>query len=600
MTLLSGINRKLLTTVILLVVAASALTSVSIAWFSSAVDAHTDGEFSASSIVSYFADGDGSKDDPYIIAEPHHLYNLAWLQNKGVFNEHTYFKVSDINGNPTKIDMAGEIGGTTTTSGAIPPIGTNAHPFVGSFDGNGSVISNLWISTDIKDWKEHPEGSGEYSSTHVGLFASIGGTATITDFILDRVEVKSHINSTVGIVGGYVDAKITDVAVYNGIITLTAGIKCNSKYSLIGEFSENVTWEDMPELDADHSNEGGTGADLIINPSDPVFTNIADGGYDVVDGAIKGTAFYAGPLNQLASKKTAPPIWDMRNYQSGDKSSYQLFVPQTATEQKIKKILDENTSAPILIEMQSAPFNSDGSVKSMITANYTDPKTNAASSVTIPKYGIWFNPQNSGMCGLVFCNNNRKEDRYMMIYECERANGTLRVVSKTEFVLPKENNINNGDMVYYEYEIHEDDVDTYEYVIGLSDRYNQSGSIGEFGFSLLMLAGTDANSGHDPGEGDDGEEPYKKVICDIDYVISPNVDVSASTYKNHKTLLRISEATMQAGGSIYYRAIGNLGESDVYYYIPTAMGAAITDISADKESVSTTDISVFEQRDDGS
>ncbi|HPQ62436.1 MAG TPA: hypothetical protein PLH02_06200 [Bacillota bacterium] len=44
----------------------------------------------------YFADGDGSSSDPFIISEPNHFYNLAYLQNIGAFGSTTYyFKVAD-------------------------------------------------------------------------------------------------------------------------------------------------------------------------------------------------------------------------------------------------------------------------------------------------------------------------------------------------------------------------------------------------------------------------------------------------------------------------------------------------------------------------
>ena len=34
----------------------------------------------------YFESGNGSKDNPYIISQPVHLYNLAWLQDLGYFD----------------------------------------------------------------------------------------------------------------------------------------------------------------------------------------------------------------------------------------------------------------------------------------------------------------------------------------------------------------------------------------------------------------------------------------------------------------------------------------------------------------------------------
>ena len=98
----------------------------------------------------YYASGSGTSGDPFVINRPRHLYNLAWLQYLGFYNKHDggiddhqfYFKLGD------NIDMS--------SIGAIPPIGTEDNPFVGSFDGQGYVISNLTISNDFSDYESHP------------------------------------------------------------------------------------------------------------------------------------------------------------------------------------------------------------------------------------------------------------------------------------------------------------------------------------------------------------------------------------------------------------------------------------------------------------
>ena len=61
------------------------LFSASFAWFNeiSYADLGTGKGYTAS---AYFAGGDGSSAAPYIITDPIHLYNLAWLQYLGYFN----------------------------------------------------------------------------------------------------------------------------------------------------------------------------------------------------------------------------------------------------------------------------------------------------------------------------------------------------------------------------------------------------------------------------------------------------------------------------------------------------------------------------------
>lgn len=49
-------------------------------------------QIKGSTAGAYFARGTGTKDDPYVINRPIHLYNLAWLQDIGYFDDvETYF-----------------------------------------------------------------------------------------------------------------------------------------------------------------------------------------------------------------------------------------------------------------------------------------------------------------------------------------------------------------------------------------------------------------------------------------------------------------------------------------------------------------------------
>lgn len=121
------------------------LAFVSYAWLTSTVELQQ--PFSATTVAQYFYSGDGSASSPYQIKTSKHLYNLTWLQNKGVFDNATvYFELID------DIDLSSD----SSVTGAIPPIGTTEHPFTGYFNGNGHVISNLWVSSDENDWYEKP------------------------------------------------------------------------------------------------------------------------------------------------------------------------------------------------------------------------------------------------------------------------------------------------------------------------------------------------------------------------------------------------------------------------------------------------------------
>lgn len=577
----TGAWRRLLFVLAVMVLVFSVATPT-LSWFVRAIYRQLTDAFAASSIVSYFAGGTGTETDPYQITMPKHLYNLAWLQNSGVFDATTHFVLKN------DINMAGSISGQDTTGGAIPPIGTNENPFIGHFDGNGCVISNLWVSTDINDWKERPEGVTGYSSTHVGLFGAISGDAIVENFNLDRVEIKSHIDATIGIICGYADANISGVGVYNGILTVTSGVTCQSEYSLLGEISPNVNWVDKPTVGTG-SGEGdsGSGGDLVITPeqfSKITGKSVAAGKALAVDGALAGTAFYAGTLAVVKPNGGTIALYDMRS------GSPATFTPDPnasnyKAQQKVLEAYQQYQSGNYQLYMYPAAVPSVSTTVG-VTIN--------GNTVQIPTNGIWFKPQAAGTAALAFAKTNNNADKNMAIYKYQRnADGTLTQVQKDTFVLPK-SGLKNGAIVYYEYEITEADVQAgYEYVIGAAD--NESAG-GDAGFVALVLAGTDTSTGDNPGGSGENPGATRKVM-NVDYVVSTDVDVSADTYEIHQTLLEITSGTTTVQGTIYYKAVGAVGASTVNYYVPS-MGISVTDISQAKQSAAASDASQFAPRDE--
>ena len=581
-----GAWRRLLFVLAVMVLVFSVATP-SLAWFARAIYRQLTDAFAASSVVSYFAGGTGTEGDPYQITMSKHLYNLAWLQNSGVFDATTHFVLNN------DIDMAGSINGQDTTGGAIPPIGTNTQPFVGHFDGNGCVISNLWVSTDINDWKERPEGVTGYASTHVGLFGAISGDAIVENFNLDRVEIKSHIDATIGIICGLVDANISGVGVYNGILTVASGVTCQSEYSLLGEISSNVNWVDKPTVGTG-SGEGdsGSGGDLVIDPAhfDMITgSSVAAGSALAVDGALTGTAFYVGQLTVKTPGGPAPVLYDMTEYKTN--GTVKKFAVDTAADnadaqQKILEAYNDYKTNKRYLYSSGVP-----SASATVTASYTI--NGEARQITIPANGVWFKPQAAGTAALAFAKSNNNADKTMAIYKYQRNGGTLTQVDKTTFVLPKAG-FKNGYIVYYEYEITEADVEAgYEYVIGASNTGATDGSVG---FVAMALAGTDTSSGDNPGGSGENPGATRKVM-NVDYVVGTEVQVSAADYEIHQTLLQIPSGTTTAEGTIYYKAVGEVGASTVNYYVPS-MGISVTDISQAKQSAAASDTSQFAPRDE--
>lgn len=198
------------------------------------IDGQTDG--------AYFAYGNGSisgeGDRPYGISKPHHLYNLAWLQYLGFYKDkQVYFELAD------NIDMTGW---------KLPPIGTEQYPFIGNFNGQGYVISNLTVSNDFDtDLTRHPGVvDSEYFNTEtlpndnypniVGFFGVVGNYAnpsnkntivsynssinSIKNFGLKGITVKTQADNTlVGALAGYASGTIFNVAVDATTINIKSG-----------------------------------------------------------------------------------------------------------------------------------------------------------------------------------------------------------------------------------------------------------------------------------------------------------------------------------------------------------------------------------------
>ena len=206
-------------------------------------------------VGSYFEQGNGTEDMPYVIHRPIQLYYFAWLQNLGYFDgdnpasttsdKKYYFTLS------SDIDMS-----ENAAYSVLPPIGTIDHPFVGVFDGryhyqeykdgnpvadeldpNNTLegtyhtISNLTISND--DLSNVPQ-NGEEEQQFVGLFGVIGSmtnhsvTGTVKNFALNDVviETKSPLNdkTIIGIVAGYCNGIFEGIGVSDCTVKVKNGV----------------------------------------------------------------------------------------------------------------------------------------------------------------------------------------------------------------------------------------------------------------------------------------------------------------------------------------------------------------------------------------
>ena len=261
----------------------------------------------ASSVSNYFARGDGTENNPYIIEQPIHMYNLSWLQARGIFDDQkTFFKVAGKNDEPITIDFAGSLDGNTGRTGALPPIGTDSHTFIGEFDGNGSVLKNLWVSSNPEDWKEKPSDIGDAdTNTHVGFFGNIEqnseGMGVVKNFTLENIEVTSHIDSSfVGLIAGYSNSYTENIGVKNGKLSFRQGSQNHymSEASLIGKVGEDAYWEDMPS-------DSSAGGELKIDPNSSDwagghYSGVGNNQTIEVPNSTPGTAYVSGSMTYNA------------------------------------------------------------------------------------------------------------------------------------------------------------------------------------------------------------------------------------------------------------------------------------------------------------
>lgn len=218
-----------------------AISAFSFAWFSN--NNNITRGFDGSTTGAYFARGNGSEGNPYVINKPIHLYNLAWLQYVGFFKDkEPYFIIE------RDLDMSGW---------TLPPIGTAKNPFLGHLDGYDTThsigqtatakISNLTISNSFEKYNgKHP--SSQTLSTFVspeitGLFGVIGDkTSTIEPSVknlyLDKISIDSATdNALSGVVAGYVNGVLSNILINGSSLNLKNGTNKLTGYDSISKYT---------------------------------------------------------------------------------------------------------------------------------------------------------------------------------------------------------------------------------------------------------------------------------------------------------------------------------------------------------------------------
>ncbi len=528
----------------------------------------------------------GNHKGPLIITEPVHLYNLAYLQALGFFNNSDgngptqyYFQLGyDFDGSGEKFYACNESGNRILGSyvdtldmksqSNMIPIGNETNPFSGVFNGNDLKVKNLTITNrvDTKDL------SGEDISLdfhNVGFFGTVGKETdtvassllpSIENFFLDTATIgcdqeissAADVNS-VGLVAGAVySGNISSIGVHDSIIDVKPSVlNFHSQYALIGHKNPNVFFDEESE------NAGG---DLIINPTSWSDLSKGDVRYaeekaqkeglenalyigeiksqsKTIQQLVKGYAFVAnssptGAASYVGSETNEKQIATITDY-TGETGSIidQADISKNLAKQDLSlmnlglRIREEDTITWSKITEVSA-----GTTIEQIVPDSTIPTRKTTKS--LPRASIYFHPSIPGQCNILISAEN-DDICVLSLYKLDRnADNTLKVITETVFVTPTNSKTNNY-AIYFPYIITQDDIDN-EYEFAFAASNSQITSLSQIStklsmFTYLDLAGTSASGGNLAG-----------TLQNIDFVENTNLLPGRDGYTESDVLFEIT------------------------------------------------------------
>lgn len=214
------------------------------------------GDYSRDLVITKIPDilpGNGTADDPFIIATPQDFLKLASTVASGSYGyDGRYFSMT------ANLDFTGL---------EFTPVGTLSVPFGGIFDGNGNTVSNVVCTanenTAIRD---------------IALFAYVGETGCIKNLKLKSSDLRCNLNA--GGITSILDGKVDNCSVDNDVIV----------YSILSTLDSSAS---NPYRGV---NAGGIAAQMSEKA---VIANCTNGAKVVADqyvGGIVGTALSKGSL----------------------------------------------------------------------------------------------------------------------------------------------------------------------------------------------------------------------------------------------------------------------------------------------------------------
>lgn len=268
------------------------------------------GEFWISLASDSFGGGSGTENDPYLIKNATQLARLAKLvmeENESVYAT-KYYKLNN------DIDLSGK---------AWTPIGTEAHPFKGHFDGNGKVVTGLTNNGKGKNdlnLSSRAFSSGGYGSSY-GLFGHVTNTI-IEDIHIEKSTINSDDFAEAGFIVGACKNSITlrncSVDNESSFIGLkkVGGIIGYIEFDNNGIDDEgntviisNCTFSGSIEATST-TNDRPSGILAAICADNNAFNNTITLTNCVVDGTITSTDYYGAFIAHIYNMRNTPVTFD--------------------------------------------------------------------------------------------------------------------------------------------------------------------------------------------------------------------------------------------------------------------------------------------------
>ena len=177
---------KIVNSLITLIVPVVTVITASVAWFMAKNLEKDNGANGSLGLRTYFYQGDGTKDDPYEIVIPQHLYNLSRLQNFGILKDNSYFRIghdfeNDGNYKCLKVENGVvqqehvDFLDMSSMKSSFMSIGSEGTPFSGIFEGNNIPVLNLTVDSSLED---------------MGLFGYCDSDSNIQNLIVSNLTVN--------------------------------------------------------------------------------------------------------------------------------------------------------------------------------------------------------------------------------------------------------------------------------------------------------------------------------------------------------------------------------------------------------------------------